>query len=248
MKNIIKLFLAAIFLMIDVPSLYAQQNLDKNKPYPGKFFVKRTSVIDSSQSNIYYLRPFDKKDVNDTTMEIKSLGEGWLDRDSIPVGHWIFYTREKNKEYVFKEGNYTRTNLKMFKYVGPNRLKELGYDPHEIIKSEYKEIRFIKSGIWKYYHSNGKLWKQIKYESTIPVECYYGQNDDNIHIYLKLNQLKTDEWIEGKVREYDTVGKLTKELFYIPFSEVVAKRIYNKNGKMVKEFNDFRNGVAPNNY
>ncbi|MEN2412200.1 hypothetical protein [Flavobacterium mesophilum] len=80
-----------------------------SKPSEGVYFIyrseKETDMLRAEVLKI--IRPTDIQKKGDSIIKIKSNGEGWLDKDTIPVGKWNFYAKDKHgQEYLFKTETY----------------------------------------------------------------------------------------------------------------------------------------------
>lgn len=217
----------------------------------GIYFVSEKDTINPAK---YFLvnsiRSTDKMDIDTSTIEIKSDGEGWLDHDSIPMGHWKFYAKDiSGNKYIFKEGNYLRSSPSMFTWSGDtDDLKNLfSINPDTLLMQQIKRIPFIKAGVWTYYHPNGKLWKKVTFsKSEIPIKFFIAEINGGEQLLFPVND---DEPIEGKVEEFNAEGKLFKELYYIGFNKVSRKISYDKNGnKTIKESFSESDEISPTNY
>jgi hypothetical protein len=175
----------------------------ENKSTEAIFFLSRYAELKTSNPLLASsLRAEDKSELSGKEIIIESKGEGWLDKDSLPVGKWKFYARdEKQKEYLFKEGIYLKTNPGMFEVQGIDSA-ELNDNYHLSMQSlqEYrsKEIPFVKSGSWTYYQPDGKPAKTMDFISQrIPVSVSIMMEDPSSNKSTKLaiaiNE-KADEW------------------------------------------------------
>lgn len=227
------------------------------KPDRGYYFIRRTDKIDSSSFLFYPIkRSFDKKDVADTTITLSSYGEGWLDKDSVPVGEWKFYSKdEKGKEYVLKEGVFRKTTSDLFDIVGDiAEIKELfRLSPDTLRVMQSARVRYIKCGTWVYYHPNGKIWKKQDFLcNNLPVEYSIVVNENGSKELLVTEgdgNFGADEYIDfhSTLSEYDEAGRIFKKLkFFYLGNRAIYKAIYDKHGNIVKEIAD-QYGVGPFN-
>ena len=241
--------IALLFLSFYAVSINSYSQEDSlQKPAQGVYFIKKHDRIKTTNYALFNsIRSIEKKDVGDTTYKINNYGEGWLDKDSVPVGYWRFYALENGEEYLFKEGNYERTSSRNFIYGRGNPdIAEKWHYTFEDIAQNYSELNtFIKRGDWKYYHLNGRLWKQINYQSSgIPLDYYLHEKNNGLQFSFKANLPNEDEWFEGKVAEYDDQGNLFKEVYYDWYNIAKGKRIY----RLVKKVGDWRNPISATNY
>lgn len=231
------------------------------KPAGAFYFVNHRSVVHSTNNMLLNsIRSADKKDVGDTTILIASAGEGWLDKDSLPIGEWQFFaTDAKGREYLFKKGFYNRTTPDLFEVLNSDSnwlLKN-----HQISFASLKEnhavqIPFIKSGNWNYYHPNGRLWKTVSFQSKqVPVYLDIMISTDPLgnetgSTIVSRGKDDSDEWISRDVKEYDQNGILFKKLEYYSFSEVLKKTVYGPNGEIIREekAKPYESIVKPENY
>ena len=217
----------------------------------GIYFVSEKDTINPAK---YFLvnsiRSIDKMDIYTSKIEITSNGEGWLDNDSIPVGHWKFYANDSSgNKYILKEGNYLRSSPSMFTWSGDTAdLKNLfGINLDTLLMQQIKRIPFIKTGIWTYHHPNGKLWKKVTFRSSeIPIKFFIAEINGGKQLLFPVNDY---EPIEGKVEEFNADGKLFTELYYMGFNKVFRKISYDKNGnKTIKESFSESDEISPTNY
>ncbi len=213
----------------------------------GVYFIHENETINHGK---YYLsnsiRSIDKMDIDTSTIEIKADGEGWLDKDSVPVGNWKFYANSKaGNKYILKEGNYVRSSPSMFFLLGDtDELKDVfGSNLDTLLMQQIRTIPFIKAGTWT-YHPNGKLWKKVTFRSSeIPIKFFIAEINGGEQLLFPVND---DEPIEGKVKEFNAEGKLYKELYYMGFNKVFRKISYDKNGnKTIKESFSESDEISP---
>jgi hypothetical protein len=228
-------------------------------PAGASHFVSRKAIFTTNNELLLTsIRPVDKMDKGDTTISILSYGEGWLDKDSLPVGQWNFYTSTKeSREYLFKSGTYQRTNPEMFEVnnIDSADLKNnYGMEFRQLQELQSEHVPFIKSNEWRYYHTNGQLWKKLDYlQKQIPVNTSIVMQDpENSETTLLTIASKSDpdEWIKGEVREYDQEGRLYKKLQYRQSGEVAQKTIYGETGKIIRNETSrpFESQVLSTNY
>lgn len=233
-----------------------------NKPPSGAiYFVSRNAVLKTeNEMLVTSIRSIDKKDEGDTTLSVSSNAEGWLDKDSLPIGRWNFYAKNKlGKEYLFKSGTYHLTKAEMFKVINidsSDLARNYRLSFYTLQKDHVKTIPFIKSGEWNYYHPDGKLWKKVSYQNeNIPIHTEITETSVNgsgaeastaLIIILKD---KLDEWIDFEVSEYDEQGNLFKRLQYY-HGDLYKKILYDKYGSVIKTetAKQHEKNVLPNNY
>jgi len=252
-----KYVLAAIFFCFFNYEASAQGTVN-SKPTDGVYFVKRNANIDSTKYKLYSsIRPSDKKDIKDSTIIIRSNGEGWLDKDSLPVGQWSFFAmNESNKPYMLKTGNYKKTKNQMFVFSNDDyaNMKEYGFTPDSLQKDFAGDYPFIKTGTWHYYHSNGKIWKQVSFESNdlfLNIAFISEKGEfDNEHItkVMVSEKEKDDEWPKEEIDEYIADGYLFKKLFLSPTCKIIYKVIFDNTGKIIHEYTDFHAGINSTNF
>jgi hypothetical protein len=228
------------------------------KPPDAAYFISRNTVLKTENTMLLNsIRAADKKDEGDTTFLINSKGEGWLDKDSLPAGRWNFYAKDKSgKEYRFKSGVYSPTKASMFeiKNMDSAGLKnKYGLSYASLQEEQSRTIPFVKSKIWNFYHPNGRLWKQVRYQAQqIPVEVSVSAalTENGPERLLILLKEDLDEWINTEVIEYNEEGKTFKKLQYYGFSQVYKKTLYGKNGKVLKVETaiPYTKEVLPENY
>lgn len=253
-----KYFLPGILIFCVNTIAYPQEVTVRSKPDNGVYFISRNAIIDSSRYKLYYsIRAYDKKDINDTTITIKSNGEGWLDKDSLPVDEWSFFSiDETNKPYLLKKGTYLKTEEKMFAFTYGDsiNIKENGFTPESLQEDFAKYYPFIKTGTWLYYHSNGKIWKQVSFESSnlflyiifVPEKGEL-DNEHNIKITVSEKE-KNDEWPKEEIDEYNAEGYLFKKLNFLPNGKVFYKGIFDNTGKIIHEYTDYQAGINSTNF
>ena len=142
----LKYFLPCILIFCINTKTYSQDNTVPPRPDSGVYFISRNKIIDSTNYKLYDgIRPYDKKDIKDSTIIINSIGEGWLDKDSLPVGQWSFFAVNKsNKPYLFKTGEYKKTEEQMFAFTDDEKLHimEYGTMPEALQKDFCRTICF----------------------------------------------------------------------------------------------------------
>ena len=242
-------------------SLCIKRDAFKNPSAGAIHFVGRNTLLKPGNEMLATsIRAADKKDEGDTTITIISNGEGWLDIDSLPIGKWDFYTKNKlEKEYLFKSGNYQLTKARLFevKNIDSTELaKNYQLTFTSLQQGQVKRIPFIKSGEWNYYHPNGKLWKTVNYQNeNIPVHTEIvetplnGSNTETSTGLIIIWNDKPDEWINSEVSEYDELGNLLKKLQYDD-GDLYRKVLYDKHGTVIKTetVKRYEKNVLPNNY
>jgi|GEM_PF-4058580 len=190
------------------------------------------------------IRASDKKDVGDTTFIIANRGEGWLDKDSIPVGEWRFFAKDEHgKEYLFKTGTYMRSTSASFSIRDEDAelLKTCRTSTNSLKEQQASSIPYVKGYTWIYYHPNGRIWKKVNFLTTeIPILLEApAEIDDSGNTEVKscVVRLKTDldEWISKEVTEYDREGKLFKKVLYNTSGDVYRKILYGKDETVLKE-------------
>lgn len=186
-------------------SLYINSNSSYSRPNGAMYFVNRGVMINANNDMLVSsIRSQDKKDEGDTTLFIKSNGEGWLDKDSLPVGEWRFYAADSaGNEYLFKTGNYQPTNNGMFTVRGIDSsylAKKYHLSFLELNQRQVQSIPFIKWGKWNYYHSDGSLWKSVSFINkeipiTVQIMIVDADNPEVTMLVTPVND-KMDEWLE----------------------------------------------------
>jgi len=222
----------------------------------GVYFIRRdTRLSEAQELLVSCIRPVDKKDEGDSTIKIRSRGEGWLDKDSMPVGYWSFYaTDSKGKEYLFKEGTYTRTDRNMFTVMGMDTddVKQRFYISMDGLKSDrVSYVPFIKTSDWVYYHDNGRKWKDVFYKwDLIPIELAESIDLNTNKSLLSVRMPEPiDEYIIGEVIEFDKLGHSIKQLFYDELGFLMTKTLYAADGRITKKETATPQGpvLLPNN-
>lgn len=227
----------------------AQKNQVQAKPDSGIYFVSRHTLIDSTNYRLYTsLRPSEKKDINHNSVIIKSNGEGWLNRDSIPIGEWVFYAHDEfNKEYVLKSGNYRTIDEQMFRFKDEDyeSIDEYGFSLGSLLEYLSGCFNFIKSGKWNYYHPNEKLWKEVNFKFyDLYINLHFvktrGETVNESVSKIVIDEKEDfDEWPKEKIEEYDSDGFLYKKLFFSPEGKIILKQIFDKKGRRIEEVKDF---------
>jgi len=247
------------YAFLHLRSLCTKDDVFIKPPSGAIYFVSRNAVLKTeNEMLVTSIRSIDKKDEGDTTLSVSSNAEGWLDKDSLPIGKWNFYAKNKlAKEYLFKSGTYQRTKAEMFKVINIDSA-DLAKNYHlsfsYLQQNQAKTIPFIKTNEWNYYHANSGLWKTVIYKiRQIPLIANILMQEPEYNASAKLTiQLKgdLDEWIKGDVKEFDEEGKMYKKLEYDGSGELYRKTLYNKNGKAIKTetAKPYENEVLPNNY
>jgi len=182
------------------------------QPAEGRYFISRnTSLAGASEFLVNSLRSVEKKQQEKSTLSIASKGEGWLDRDSIPVGEWKFYAMDASgKEYLVKKGSYHRTNAGMFEVIYSDTaelIQKFGVSVQFLKENEALSIPFIKCKEWEYFHPDGKPWKKIRFQSAgLPIKLsVVVKMDENANVtgdtlVQEVNAIP-DEWILSEAAE-----------------------------------------------
>lgn len=242
-------------------SLCTKTDAFNNRPAGATYFVSRNAVLKTeNEMLVTSIRSIDKKDDGDTTLSVSSNAEGWLDKDSLPIGRWNFYAKNKlGKEYLFKSGTYHLTKAEMFEVINidsSDLARNYGLSFYTLQKGHVRTIPFIKSGDWNYYHPDGKLWKKVNYQNeNIPIHTEITETSVNgsgaeastaLIIILKD---KLDEWIDFEVSEYDEQGNLFKRLQY-HHGDLYKKILYDKSGSVIKTetARPYEKDLSPVNY
>ena len=231
------------------------------KPAGAVHFIRSTETVHAQNEMLLgSIRSSDKKDVGDTTLLIYSSGEGWLDKDSLPVGTWRFYAKGPDGiPYLFKTGDYSRTKASMFEVQNSDSAwvsKHHGVSFASLREEQTSIVPFIKAGSWKYFHPDGSKWKVVSYQvEKIPVFLDVmittdGAGNDTGSSLIARTKEDRDEWISADVTEYDAQGNKFKKLQYYGFAEVYKKILYDKKGTIIKEFQarPYESTVSAENY
>ena len=201
---------------IHLKSLCTKFAASNNPPYEALYFVSRNALLKTENRMLAgSIRAVDEKNDGDKTISVTSNGEGWLDKDSMPISKWHFYSIDSSgKEYLFKTGTYQRTKPGMFKVMGidsTDLVKKYHLSFYKLQKAHVQTIPFIKIKAWDYYYSNGKLWKTIYYNNIdIPISTSIVMMDmeNKKHTRLVINlKEKMDEWEEGTGSEINTYNR-----------------------------------------
>jgi len=212
-----------LFLVIANQKIFAvTRDTLPSKPGDGYYFINRNAKIDTANHLLYAsIRPTEKTDYKNTTEEIRSNGEGWLNKDSLPIGPWTFYAHTKaGHEYIFKKGEYSVIDDQMIRLNDKDydRIEENGFNLGSVLENAAWLTRFIKKGEWIYYYPGGKVWQHRKYryyDLYIPLQ--FKGYDDNEKIYkeiaFEINH-NPDEWSPEVVEELKENGKVYKYLYF----------------------------------
>ena len=174
-----------------------------NPPYEAVYFISRLAKLESNDEMLD--KSIRSSEMTSFTGKATTAnGEGWLDRDSLPIGIWNFYIQESSgKEYLFKTGTYKRTKPGMFEVTGIDST-ELAKRYHltftELQRGHVQTIPFIKVQAWSYYYPNGKLWKSVYFrDRKIPLSVIISMADpeqpDATRLLVSLKE-RMDEWPE----------------------------------------------------
>lgn len=240
-------------------SLCTKRHAFNNDSTGAVHFVSRNASFKCrNEMLVTSIRAGDKKDDGDTTILINSYGEGWLDSDSLPIGKWNFYAKDKlGQEYLFKSGTYRSTNAEMFEVINidsSDLAKNYRLSFNNLQQGQAKTIPFIKTAVWNYFHPTGKLWKSVVYKGgKIPIYTSLVMMGPEPNATARLTiQLKEnpDEWVEEDVEEYDEEGNLYKKLQYYGFNEVYKKTLFDRNGKVIRTetARRYEKEISPANY
>lgn len=191
---------------IHLKSLCTKFAASNNPPYEALYFISRNALLNTKKKMLHgSLRAVDKIDDGDTTISVTSNGEGWLDKDSLPIGKWHFYSKnEGGKEYLFKFGTYLPTKPKMFKVTGidsSDLAKKYHLSFYTLQQGQVQTVPFIKALAWNYLHPNGSFWKTVYYRNTeIPITTRIvmmdHENTESTSLVIELKKDRMDEWAE----------------------------------------------------
>jgi len=181
-------------------------------PPTATYFINRDAILKiENEILLNSIRCIDKMKEGDTVVIVSSRGEGWLDKDSVPVGQWSFYARDgQGKEFLFKSGAYFPTAPAMFEVrnIDSTELSDKYRLSFCTLQQDHvKTIPFIKANNWNYYHPGGKLWKSVNYViSRIPIltSIIITSVEDlpstTLAVLLKENR---DEWTSEDLNRHD---------------------------------------------
>ena len=200
---------------IHLKSLCTKFAASNNPPYEALYFVNRNAVFKTDNKMLQgSIRSIDKIDGGDRTMSVSSNGEGWLNKDSLPIGEWKFYSIDSSgKEYLFKSGTYQRTKPEMFTVMGIDSselAKKYQLSFYALQQGHVQTIPFIKAQAWNYYYPTGKFWKTVYYKTTqIPISVSIVmmdmENMGHTRLVINLKEDSMDEWgEEGKYKIKNT--------------------------------------------
>lgn len=245
--------------ILHLGSICQKPEVRKSNNDKGSYFLTRAGILSSNNEMLYRsLRPIDKMDIGDSTITITSKGEGWLDKDSFPVGNWNFYAiNEAGEEYLFKSGVYQRTNPLMFQVINIDS-SDLQNQFHlkflNLQEEQVQTIPFIKINKWNYYHVNKKLWKSVYYKALqIPISTTILMTGTEVNSPPRLIvqfQDDRDEYIDGEIKEFDKKGKLFKIMQYNSSAILNKKILFDNVGNIIKEetAKPYQSPISPNNY
>ncbi|MFL5772964.1 MAG: hypothetical protein ACJ75F_07395 [Flavisolibacter sp.] len=206
------------------------------------YFISKTAQLSSSNEQLLkVIRCTDKMDAGDSTIRINSRGEGWVDKDSVPIGHWKFYaTNNKGKEYLFKEGEYMKTDSSVFMIIGvdTDEVKQRYHMNLDELKKDYvSTVPFMKTLEWKYYHDNGNEWKKVFYKfDLVPLELAESMDPSTEKNSLVVKMPETfDEYITGEVAEFNKKGICFKKLEYDELGFLMTKTLISPNGSVTRK-------------
>lgn len=174
-----------------------------NLPYEALYFVSRSANF--TTQNITLLKSIRALDTIRNDEVVKSFGEGWLNKDSFPIGKWNFYAKDMDgKEYLFKTGFYQNTKMEMFSVNGIDSLslkKQFHLSFKDLQKEHLQTVSFIKSKAWNFYDPKGTHLKTIYYKTMkIPINVSIVvldlENMKNTRLIIELKEDKMDEWPE----------------------------------------------------
>lgn len=174
-----------------------------NLPYEALYFVSRSTNF--TTENIILLKSIIAVDTIRNDEVVKSYGEGWLDKDSLPIGKWNFYAKkQEGEEYLFKTGLYQKTKMETFSVKGIDSLtlkKQYQLSFKDLQQRHLQSVPFIKSKAWNFYDPTGKHLKTVYYKTMgIPINVSIvvmdmdKMEDSKLTIELKVD--KMDEWPE----------------------------------------------------
>jgi hypothetical protein len=146
-----------------------------DRPPGAAYFIPRNALLNSGNKMLAEsIRSIDITGDSRVPVPVNSSGEGWLDKDSLPIGQWYFYAKNSTgKEYLFKTGLYQTTTPEMFEVTDIDSV-ELAKNFHlsflSLQKQQAQAIPFVKVKAWKYYHPDGTIWKKVNFKHRqIPV-------------------------------------------------------------------------------
>ncbi|HEX2847388.1 MAG TPA: hypothetical protein VHN59_12625 [Chitinophagaceae bacterium] len=183
-----------------------------DRPPAATYFINRGAVVKTENEMLLNsIRCVDKMKEGDTVISVSSRGEGWLDKDSVPVGQWSFYSNDgQGREFLFKSGAYSHTVPAMFEVrnIDSTELSDKYRLSFCTLQQDHvRTIPFIKANNWNYYHPDGQLWKSVNYlVNGIPILTSIiitGVGDHpstTLAVLLKENR---DEWTNEDLSSHD---------------------------------------------
>ena len=174
-----------------------------DRPPGAAYFIPRNALLNSGNKMFAEsIRSIDIAGDSHVPVPVNSSGEGWLDKDSLPIGQWYFYAKNSTgKEYLFKTGLYQTTTPEMFEVTDIDSM-ELAKNFHlsflSLQKQQAQAIPFVKVKAWKYYHPDGTIWKKVNFKHRqIPVNTSIVimdlENTEQTRLVINLKE-RLDEW------------------------------------------------------
>lgn len=176
-----------------------------NRTADAAYFIPRNAILNTENKMLVNsIRSIDFKDYANPATSIKSSGEGWVDKDSLPIGKWNFYAKTiTGNEYLFKSGLYQRTKPEMFTVMdidSADLTKNYHLTFYNLQQQQVQTISFVKVKAWEYYHADGKFWKKVYYKhNEIPLSTSIvimdSENIEQTRLVINLKE-RMDEWEE----------------------------------------------------
>lgn len=173
-----------------------------DRPPGAAYFIPRNSLLNSGNKMLAEsIRSIDIAGDSRVPVPVNSSGEGWLDKDSLPIGQWYFYAKNSTgKEYLFKTGLYQITTPEMFEVTDIDSVELANFHLSflSLQKQQAQAIPFVKVKAWKYYHPDGTIWKKVNFKHRqIPVNTSIVimdlENTEQTRLVINLKE-RLDEW------------------------------------------------------
>ena len=182
-----------IYLILLVCVLKTITSTAQTKIKHTTLLIKSSDSLSSAYKLYEIFRPAFFTAENGEQIKQPAFGTGLLDKDSLPVGEWKFYSKPTGGKLLYK-GYYRKTRTKDFVIHDPENIGKT--DTVSLKKQLAIDFPVLKTGMWKYYLGNRIIERRFP-SKNLPVIISATEDGDIIR-YAMLAPEQKDEWIMRK--------------------------------------------------